>query len=502
MSANVAAKTARLKSFLNSVLRGEKQVGTQGSLFLDAICAQPDPAACVGNIIASDKGLSSLQEAIRSNFSISFFNGSVTSFVEYLQAPALRTIGGGQFIIKIILAIVDPPIFWSQFIDAFRAGQLEENSKTCFAWLLLQLILMPGEAATPYREVAQDKATLHLLSNISHPNGKNTVQKIQDVLSTSVPATYSQSGFSPGGRHDNDFADFREISILPTAAEIMSTERPFLCPSSVIDDPETKDVRPSLYLDNQFRLLREDMLYEMREEMQVILGLKKGRNNRAVAIDGLSVVDIYLGTEGKGKEGRRCKWGLALGCKADLPQFKGHKGLAKRKKYLMDDHQGKKVLKHQSLVCLLVDGEVSAFPTIHRDEELLAKEPPVIVLQFDGQRSATKTLLKLKTANNIKLVQINTAIFSYEPVLVALQNTKEVPLSRELLFWEDGASVDVVEQTLAMASLVRRIQRYPRHDLSSYLKSSKSIMLDHAQEASLLAGLTQTVSLIQGPPGN
>jgi hypothetical protein len=53
-----------------------------------------------------------------------------------------------------------------------------------------------------------------------------------------------------------------------------------------------------------------------------------------------------------------------------------------------------------------------------------------------------------------------------------------------------------------MESLVRKIRSRPGRDLSGYLGSLKSIILDKAQEASLLAGLTQTVSLIQGPPGN
>jgi hypothetical protein len=112
----------------------------------------------------------------------------------------------------------------------------------------------------------------------------------------------------------------------------------------------------------------------------------------------------------------------------------------------MDDHQGKKVLKHQSLVCLLVDGQVLAFPTINRNEELLAMEPPTIVLQFDGHKSVTKTLLELKTAKEIKLVQISTAVFSYGPVLSALQNIKELPLSRELLFWEDSSDLSTVRR--------------------------------------------------------
>ena len=499
MSINPSARNARLRSFLNAVLRGERNVGQQGELFLDAVSSHPVPPACISSIIASDTGLPSLKEAIRSNFSASFFNGSVTAFLQYLREPALKTIGSGQYLTKVVLTIVDPPIFWLPFVDAFRNGHLQEPAQICFAWLLLQLIMIPGDTSACYRNVAEDKLTLHLLLNFSHPEGQALGQRIQKVLSTTTAVVHSEHGYSPGGRHDNDFVDFREIAILPTADEITNTDRPFLRPSSALDDPETLDTRTALYLDNQFRLLREDMMYEMREEMTMVLGVKKGKSGRALVIDELTVFGVHCGPEGK-----RSKWGLALKCNDDLPQLKGKSDLSKRQAYLKNDQQGKKFLRHQSLVCLLVDGKLSAFSTLNRDEELLAQDPPMIVLQFEWYNISgiTKILLELKNARKIKLVQINTAIFSYEPVLSTLQNIKDLPLSQELLFWKPGDGVELVKHGSKMKLLVQMIQDNPRKDLKSYLGSSKSINLDNAQATSLLSGLTQTVSLIQGPPGN
>jgi hypothetical protein len=435
---------------------------------------------------------------MRADLSISFLNGPASAFLQYLQAPALKTIGGGQFLVKIILAIVEPPIFWTSFVDAFRARSLQETGQLCFAWLLLQLILLPRESADPYRNVAEDHSTINCLLNLTQPDARAIGQKIANIISTSAAVDQPDGAFGPGGRHDNDFVDFREIAILPTSDEIASTEPPFIRRSSALADPETETIRAAMYLDNQFRLLREDMLHEMREEVQLLTGSKKGRNNRGLAVDGLALLDVYYGPEGK-----RCKWGLTLQCKDDLPQLKGQNGAKERKAFLMDNSQGKKILKHQSLACLVVDDKVLAFPTIHRDEELLAQERPIIVLQFGGARGITKVLLKLKIAKNIKLVQIDTAIFSYEPVLTALQQIKDLPLSRELLFWKEGSTVDLVRHSSKMESVVQRIQRDPSQDLCSYLIGlSKSIILDTAQGASLLSGLTQTVSLIQGPPGD
>jgi hypothetical protein len=329
MSTNPSARNARLQGFLNAVLNGEKPVGPQGDFFLDAIATHPDPPACIGNIIASKAGLSSLKEAIHSNFSTSFFNGPVTAFLQYLQAPVLKTIGSGQYLTKVILTIVDPPIFWSPFVEAFRESNLQENASLCFAWLLLQLILMPGETAACYRKVAEDKATLYLLLNLTHSNSKTIGQHIKKILSTSATLAHPEKGYSPGGRHDNDFADFQEIAIFPTADEILNKEKPFLCPSSALDDPETLDIRTALYLNNQFRLLHEDMLYKMREETRMMLELKNGKSGRAFVIDGLSVFGVHCG-----QEGRRSKWGLMLKCDGDLPQLKEKSDLAKRRAYL------------------------------------------------------------------------------------------------------------------------------------------------------------------------
>ena len=72
------------------------------------------------------------------------------------------------------------------------------------------------------------------------------------ILASSLTSANADFGQGPGGRHDNDFEDFRAISILPTANEIASTERAFLRPADVLNDHNTKESRISIHLDNQF----------------------------------------------------------------------------------------------------------------------------------------------------------------------------------------------------------------------------------------------------------
>jgi hypothetical protein len=483
-------RAIKLKKLLDSILFGRQAFTPQNAtLFLEAICAQSDPADCISKLIASKAGLVSLQAAMRYDLSVTFFNGPATTLLRYLQAPELMTISRGDFLNQVVLKIVEPPIFWSVFSQAFRDRNLQEDGQLCFAWLLLQLVSLPGEMASPYRELAQDPVLLNLLFTSSQLDTRNIGNKIKHIIDTCGPGASVDSEYSPGGRHDNDNTDFRQIAILPTADEIASIEPPFLRASAHLEDPETEDTRLATYLDNQFRLLREDMLYEMREELHIALGKKKG-NHRGLVIEGLKLLDIYLE-----KGGRNCKWGITLQCHNDLWHFKKVKP-KDRKTHLLEN---RKILKHQSLACLLVDNEIVAIATVHRDEDLLAQMPPIVVLQLEGEASTTRALVNIKTGKNIKLIQIDTAIFSYEPVLKALQDAKTVPLSSELLFWNEDS---IIGRPLSQPDrVIRAIMANAHNDLQGLLRTPQQIILDPSQTASLLAGLTQNVSLIQGPPG-
>jgi len=152
------------------------------------------------------------------------------------------------------------------------------------------------------------------------------------------------------------------------------------------------------------------------------------------------------------------------------------------------------------MACLIVDDEIIAFPTINRDEGLLAQKPSHIVLQLEGQKWWTAwALMKLHAAQHIKLLQINTAVFSYEPILTALKEKQSLLLSPELLLWKEGSVMKTPSSQ--PTCIVDAIKANPCQNLQYLLKTSKPIVLDKAQAASLLSGLTQRVSLIQGPPG-
>ena len=485
--------TQRKKRLFDAICKGKETLTEYNALqFLEGFCLEGDVVSCISKVIANDAGLPSLQSAMRAKLSPQFFNNQAAAVLTYLQAPDLKIMNEGDLLRKALVKIVDPPFFWDAYRESFLKHELNDNSQLSFAWLLLQLCSLPTDNAERYRTIPAMQTIVDLLLASPSSAIRTGGQKIKHVLDTCTPVatTGNKFGPGPGGRHDNDFVDFRKISILPTTDELESMERAFIQPSDVLEEPETAPSRVAIHLDNQFRLLREDMIYEMREELHIATGKKKGYHR------GTKILKLKVKGFECGDEKRRTKWGLIVAGQDDIPQLKNKHDVKSRKAYL-SDHRN--IFKHQSLACLIVGKDVVAFPTINRNEDLLAKIPPQIVLQFEGGESTTNALRKLKLGDDVTLIQIDTALFSYEPILKGLQQTKILPLSSELLLWRKGDKISYVSDQAMQ--IVEALRHNPQTDLQSLLSTQKSIQLDNTQAASLISGLEQTISLIQGPPG-
>ena len=485
------ARATKLARLLDSILYGNRALKTvqDGLHFIESLCGQPDPPTCIERVISSPYGLSSVQACMRFDATLAFQNGPATDLIRYIQCPTLKIILGGDYLHQTILHIVEPPFFWHSFVSSFRKSSLNEDAQQCFGWLLHELICLPPERTAAYRDLAHDSSIQMLLLESPSFEVRTLGQRIKHVLSLFNSPSGEDPDFGPGGRHDNDFTDFREVAILPTADEILSEEEPFLRVAEAIDDPENTEKRLVTHLDNQFRLLREDMLAEMRDELQIVFGKKKGKR-RGLITEGFMVLDLICGDPRK-----RRPWGMRLQATTSL-QHLFHCKPKDRKAYL---DSNRNLFKHQSLTCLVLDDEIVAFPTIERDVDHLADKLPIVTLLFAGKMSTIKALLRLKTAKSVKLVQIDTAVFAFEPVLRGLQRLKDMPLVDELLFWCPEHSMS--QPPHAPTAFIGQVERNPTRDLQGLLSTTKSIQLDDSQALSLLTGLKQKVSLIQGPPG-
>ena len=486
-------RTRRLTKYFNSVIHGDRPLKSlkDAELFIEALCDQPDPPTCMEKVISSSAGLSAVQKSLRFDLSASFLNGPAAALIRYLQDDGLKIILRGDYIRQITQAMVEPPIFWNGFLLAFREKSLDIEAQRCFAWLLHELLCQSSGSSGSYLAIAQEFSIQASLLESPDFEVRTIGQKIKQSISSLDTPGVEADEQGPGGRHDNDFADFREIAIHPTADEVRSKEPPFLRLAETLEDPAYKDKRLAIHLDNQFRLLREDLMKELREELQIVFGEKKGRH-RGKIVEGFKLLDVDCGDSRK-----RLPWGLRLESLADWPQLAKVKEKDRKEFFLAKENQN--IFKHQSLVCLIIDDEIVAFPSVHRDVDQLARKLPVVTLHFKETSSTSKSLLRLNTARTIKLVQIDTAVFAYEPVLKRLQETRDLPLADELLFW--GPDSISLQPPHAPESLIDSLEMYPSQDLQDVLETPKSIRLDHVQMSSLLVGLGHKVSLIQGPPG-
>jgi hypothetical protein len=269
-------RSSRLRNCFAKVLAGTQPITAvaNAKLFLEAICDLPEPATCIQRLIGSPHGMPSLQSAVRIDPSPPFLNGAFADLLRYLQAPSLRSLCSGDILRQIILSIVDPPLVWSAFVDMVKSKNVTEQGTDGFSWLLLQLVSLPIEKSIAYHVVGQEPRILDKLLASPQLEVRTRAHRIRHIVSTARSTNNVGLG-GPGGQHDNDFADIYNIAILPTPDELAS-ENPFLRRAIEVYDNDTKACDLSLHTDNQFRLLHEDMLPDLREEIQIALTSKKG----------------------------------------------------------------------------------------------------------------------------------------------------------------------------------------------------------------------------------
>jgi hypothetical protein len=488
-----SGRSARLRALFAKVLNGKEDI-SQGNarLFLEAISDQADPTICIQRLVGSTHGLPALQSSFSSDNTPSFFNGPVAKFLIYLEAPQLKTICGGEVLRQVISKLMEVPITWNSFIQAVKSEKLDEKGTEAFSCLLLQLLSLPKDKAITHAAIAQDSVVQKSLLESPHQTVRLRGQRIVHIACNLKAECRDESSHTdnsgPGGRHDNDFAQIRKISILPTPDELASTN-PYL-PRAI--DMENSSKLPegfANYIDGQFRLLREDMLRDLREEIKSALNPKM-RSRKAFFVEHLGMIGI------NGDE--RQPWSLRLQCLQDLPQLQNKKN-NERKTFLKENPR---ILKHETMACMLADDEIVTLGIIVRDEDLLALIPPILSLQIPSS-GVERALLRLKNAKNIKMIQLNTALFAYEPILKQLQEMKELSLEDEIFRWEQGKNISSPDYTMnrKIFNILDNLKTNSSYDLEDLLQLPSSTKLDDSQAACFLAGVQQKVVTIQGPPG-
>ena len=487
----MADRSAQQSKFWSQILRGDRNVRTnkESKLFIEAVCSRPNKQECIERLIASPHAVEAIKSALRVDVSASFINNTISPFLLYLSAQEIKHLSGGEYFKQLLHMIADPPTLWKALMASYMARSLETTAIEAFMWLLLELTLIPS---TFWDEVMQDaKAVIDDAFLLDSPS--QTVQtyanKIRNVLLTrSAPITgLADPTDAPGGRHDNDFEDFRKIAIYPTSEELRSKERPFFRQAEIMSEAEPEH-RAAIHIDNQFRLLREEMLYELRDDLGLEKGRRKGKRASKV-LHKLSLAGIS-----RGGTNRRGPCSLAVYCTSGLEQLL-RVPLEERKKYLKDNT---KLLRHQSSGYLKVKDDIVAFASIDRQEDRLSQQTPVICLQIMGEHAFRKVLETLKGVNELDFHFVDTSFFAYEPVLKCLQEKSTFPLSKEIL---EANKIPDPKASLVPEHVIQQLETRTGKSVQPVLRTAKSIILDPSQLESLLTSLVQSVSLIQGPPG-
>lgn len=489
----------RLRRFMQLVNDGKRDINgpADAERLLRAISQERDCVQCIARLTTNKAGLNAIRRAVCQDLSKTALNSHVARFVRYITAHELQQHNSGHMLCDLLTAVLTPPSLWSAFKTASAEHELTAAGLQAFASLIQALLKLLSPATELASELdvltaARDLVISRQLHDSEAADVRNFAYKLELDLQDNTSGAFITDGSvnRPGGRHDNDFADFRKISIFPSTDELLSTETPYILPLDHVlqSDPQQ---RVASHIANQFRLLREDMLAELREDMKETLEPTK-RKSRGMRLCGLQFSGISCGTSQRLKQPN-----IALRC-FDQQFRKLPEGETERKAYIKKE---KNFIKHNAVGCLVIDSRVIAFAIIDRDEEALAKDPPTLHLRIANDAAVHRTLcaLKQKRPHEIGFTFVQTPFFAYEPVLKRLQNITSLPLASALLGLElpssRGCSLHGLDEVAAcLTAMVGQ-------DVSSIVGSRRPLRLDQAQTASVVAGITQSLCAIQGPPG-
>ncbi|KAL1838403.1 hypothetical protein VTJ49DRAFT_2687 [Mycothermus thermophilus] len=490
-------RSARLYGLFRDITSGKRRVQSphDARLFLEAVRNQQSPSKCAEILVSSPPGLDAVRDAVRVDVSQQFIVSHTLPCLRYLADPGVKALADGQLLAQLLLAVAHPPTVLDVLIRLFEANQIPNDSLYPFAWLSLEIIsLPPGGPVDATRLVDCLSGSERLLKCEDH-EVRDVAYRIKKAVNLRGSCNQEESF----GRHDNDHADFKNISILPTPDEFLCTQRPFYRTMREVFETAPEH-RARSHIDNCFRLLREDMLADLRESIQIATGKKKGKR-RAISLSNLVPVKIENGDQGTGRY-KNCT--LLLKCFSGLswPRTQEEDD---RRKFLKDNPH---ILRHQAFGVVFCRENVIAFASIERDIDKLIQSPPVLSLQITDHEGLGRTLLALTSPGHeqVQFLLIDTPVFAYEPVLLELQRMTDLPLldllinpaaTKEFEFDTPTALQPVVD-TLNQG--LRRLEDgAPTFRLTR--STTRSIDLDQSQLRALLSALTSPITLIQGPPG-
>ncbi|XP_060089485.1 NFX1-type zinc finger-containing protein 1 [Heteronotia binoei] len=292
-------------------------------------------------------------------------------------------------------------------------------------------------------------------------------------------------------------AAYRTLSIYPTYQEVHGDEKPFLRPNIISQQYES----PAVYLDTQFRLLREDFVRPLREGILQLLQSVEDRGLRGKRFDDIRVYfDVRI---------------LSPLCSATGID---HKVQFDTKSLRLVRWENSKRLLYGSLVCLSKDHfESFLFATVsHRDSQDLRKG--VVHLSFNKHSRAL--LADVGPADSFLMVETTAYFEAYRHVLKGLQELREeeIPFQDYIVKCEPLVRAPSYLETESRYDLRPLMTAAPAADGGNNCRDALAgsrvdildpdqwpaldlLGLDASQMEALRLALTKELAIIQGPPG-
>eukprot|EP00798_Chlamydomonas_sp_ICE-L_P020755 gene20755-27575_t len=457
--------------------------------------------------------------------------------LELLAALGAEQLSHGAYasrVLRIFHTFWEAPGFMQSIEKALVSNTLRDPAVV--AWMLIKLApeveavrqckdpwtakvveLLHCSTAVGMSSLAPQLATL--FSIVALPSGA-TLAPSQAAQADAFPESLqaAKSAMRPPGvrDHDNDPADYRSISILPTPAELNCQEPPYLPPvggSDFIAD------REAAQLDRLVRLMREDLLGSLREELAEELAAGASsfrrlyRNPQLLEICFEPQPYVLLSVPVPSRLAARVSKMKAREASDFFHHGPGRRVLAKEALVLLMEHASSSSSSSSSET---PSGGIHAQGTEKKRLQLQTLAFGVVVMRkgkdwdmvdnlesgklqvgvsFPGETSMaaiTQRLVGLRYDTFAPtlcpfLFSASASYFTYEPVLLSLQRMSGIPLRETLAHMEPPGPKELPHGGRALADFSEEIQA--------------AVQSDSTQSAVLQMVLTSKVVLIQGPPG-
>lgn len=469
---------------------------------------------------------------------IKFFGSLLTTLADHTRTP--HTIQ-----IDLLLRVNAILVALGSLLEGNQGAAIHEQLHPVIDTLQPYLD-MPASAAGTLEEqnaaMAMSRVRRHLdyggnlpllPGRVSNPTPAATFELTQDS-----PGALSKAG----ARHDNDHANITDIKILPTNEEILS-ERPEYLPTKDAVKWHVGGIQG--LLDQQFRLLREDTVGQLRDSVRTVLeGLRQRRFARSGGTNALRIfkyTNVALADVSCDVR-RRC---LQITASFDQPEFLRRKARYHRQKWWNECKQ----LQIDSLVCLVdSDGNSTFFTVAERGGLVKRREegpsrsgggrprmswqvsPTMNLWANDTRATATLRLIdinnqgfstifgRMTTTAHVRQVLVEfpgVLLAAFQHTLEAIQRMSkhgQVPFA-PILVPDTALAGDKVVQwpryttppgffwDLSCLTADHRPLHLTRNQAFNIEALKSQSTLDAAQCKALVAALSRSLALIQGPPG-